>query len=91
MPGRRRLREVLHDASRGSPVAADKLFEASYRELRHLAHQCLVRERPDHTLQTTDLVHEAYLRLMRGSELGLKDRAHFLAVASRALPASTSM
>lgn len=62
----------------------DRLFETLQRELRAIAARQLSRERPDHTLQPTALVHEAYLRLVK-KELDWKDRAHFLATAARAI------
>jgi RNA polymerase sigma factor (TIGR02999 family) len=54
-----------------------------YKELRRLAHYHLQSERPDHTLQSTALVHEAYLRLLGGQPVELQNRAHFIAIASR--------
>jgi RNA polymerase sigma factor (TIGR02999 family) len=54
-----------------------------YAELRRLAHRRLAGERPDHTLQTTALVNEAYLRLVDQSSLQWQNRAHFFAVAAR--------
>lgn len=62
---------------------ADALFAVVYDELRRLARHHLRQERPDHTLQPTALVHEAYVRLAR--QEGFASRAHFLAVASRAM------
>jgi RNA polymerase sigma factor (TIGR02999 family) len=54
-----------------------------YRELHDLAHRFLRRERPGHTLQSTALVHEAYLRLVDQGPVDTRDRAHFVAVAAR--------
>ena len=54
-----------------------------YQELRRIAQHHLRQERPDHTLQSTALVHEAYLRLVRQAPAEVENRAHFLAVASR--------
>ena len=54
-----------------------------YKELRRLAHYHSQSERPDHTLQSTALVHEAYIRLVGGEPVELQNRAHFIAVASR--------
>ena len=82
---RTKLTEAVREASGGSPSALDTLFDACYDELRRLAHKCLVGERPGHTLQTTELVHEAYLRLVETPKLDWKDRAHFFAVASRVM------
>jgi len=61
----------------------DRLFPLVYSELRRLADSCLRRERPSHTLQRTALVHEAYLRLLGGSQPDYQDRAHFLGIAAR--------
>lgn len=76
---------ILHDAARGSPEAADRLLPLIYAELRVVAERCLRRERPDHTLQATELVHEAYLRLIDQTRCEWRNRAHFLAVASMAM------
>jgi RNA polymerase sigma factor (TIGR02999 family) len=61
------------------------LFEAVYQELRFLARQYLRSERPDHTLQATALVHEAYLRLMRGQPIVWQNRAQFFSIASQVM------
>jgi RNA polymerase sigma factor (TIGR02999 family) len=53
-----------------------------YRELRRVASRLLQNENPGHTLQSADLVHEAYLRLMTGAEVDWRDRAHFFAVSA---------
>jgi RNA polymerase sigma-70 factor (ECF subfamily) len=75
--------QLLHEARAGDPSAMDRLFPLVYAELRRLADSCLRRERPGHTLQRTALVHEAYLRLLGGSQPDYQDRAHFLGIASR--------
>lgn len=69
----------------GDPAAAGAAFESAYRQLRTLAHQRLRHERDGHTLNTTALVHETYLRLAAAGEVNWQDRAHFFAVASRAM------
>jgi len=69
----------------GDRHAVDRLFPLVYDELRRIAHRQLGRERPDHTLGTTALVHEAYLKLVDQSRAQLTDRAHFFAVAARAM------
>jgi RNA polymerase sigma factor (TIGR02999 family) len=56
-----------------------------YQELRRLAKRHMLGQPPGHTLRTTDLIHEAYLKLVRGEQTGWKDRLHFLAVASRTM------
>lgn len=68
----------------GDRQALDALIPIVYDELRRLAGQCLQRERPDHTLGTTALVHEAYVRLI-DANIPWHDRAHFYAVSARIL------
>jgi len=63
--------------------AESRLLPLVYGELRRLARACLVRERSDHTLSPTALVHEAFLRLAEGGQPAWQDRAHFFGVASR--------
>lgn len=77
--------ELLRAMSAGSPSAAEQLLPAVYEELRGLAAAYLRRERRDHTLQPTALVHEAYLRLVGENQPSWTGRAHFLAVAARAM------
>ena len=67
----------------GDREALDSLMPLVYEELRGLAHHYLQNERHGHTLQSTALVHEAYLRLMGGQPLHVQNRAHFIAIASR--------
>jgi RNA polymerase sigma factor (TIGR02999 family) len=69
----------------GDAIAKERLFELVYEQLRHMAHQALRKEREDHTLATTDLVHEAYMRLVDQSNVEWQDSSHFFAVASRAM------
>jgi RNA polymerase sigma factor (TIGR02999 family) len=66
-------------------VTGDELLKPVYEELRRLAKRHLSGQRPGHALQTTDLVNEACLKLLRPSENRWKDRIHFLALASRAM------
>jgi RNA polymerase sigma factor (TIGR02999 family) len=75
--------ELLHHWAQGDEAALRDLIPLVYKELRRLAHYHLQSERPDHTLQSTALVHEAYLRLIGGQPVELRDRAHFIATASR--------
>ena len=75
--------ELLHQWTQGDEKALRALAPLVYKELRRLAHYHLQSERPDHTLQSTALVHEAYLRLLGGQPPELQNRAHFVAVASR--------
>jgi RNA polymerase sigma factor (TIGR02999 family) len=69
----------------GDGEALDELFPLIYDELRRLAAHLLRRERAGHTLDTTALVHEAYVRLTGRREASVKDRAHFVAVAAQAM------
>ena len=75
--------QLLLRASAGDQKAVDALFERVYGELRGLAKNYLQDERPDHTLQATALVHEAYLRLMNQHEPAWQNRAHFLGIFAR--------
>ncbi len=75
--------ELLRQWKEGDQEALRALAPLVYKELRSLAHYHLQSERPDHTLQSTALVHEAYLRLQGGQPVELQNRAHFVAVASR--------
>ena len=77
--------QLLADWGHGDQAAVQKLTPLVYEELRRLAHHYMERQRPDHTLQTTALVHEAYLRLVDQSKPSFKDRSHFLAVAAKAM------
>jgi RNA polymerase sigma factor (TIGR02999 family) len=69
--------------SDGDRSALDKLIPLVERELHQLAHRYLIRERPDHTLQTTALVHEAYMRLVEQRRARFENRTHFFAIAAR--------
>lgn len=74
---------LLLRASAGDRGAVDALTPLLYEQLRRVAHQRLRVERADHTLTTTALVHEAYLRLIEVKRVQWNDRTHFLAMASR--------
>jgi RNA polymerase sigma-70 factor (ECF subfamily) len=69
-------------AWRGGEGNPERLMEVVYGELQRIAHRQLRRERAGHTLQTTALVHEAYLRLIDQNRVDWRDRGHFFAVAS---------
>ena len=77
--------QLLADWSRGDDAAFAKLTPLIYEELRRLAHHHMGGQRPDHTLQTTALVNEAYLRLADQTNPSWQNRAHFFAVAARAM------
>lgn len=70
----------------GDLKARDRLFEAVYRELHRMAHRLVALERPGHTLQTTGVVHEAYLRLAQGKVLkNPQNRRYFFGAAAKAM------
>jgi RNA polymerase sigma factor (TIGR02999 family) len=77
--------ELLADMARGDRGAADRLFELVYEELRGIAEAYHRRQPANLTLQPTSLVHEAYIRLVDHADAGYKDRAHFRAVAAKAM------
>jgi RNA polymerase sigma factor (TIGR02999 family) len=74
---------LLDEWRAGSREALQALIPVVYEELRRIARHHLRQERPDHTLQSTALVHEAYLRLIKQGPADVETRAHFLAVASQ--------
>lgn len=74
---------LLADWSHGDESARDKLMPVVYNELRRLARRFMTRERSDHSLQATALVHEAYLRLVDQRQVRWQGRAHFFALASQ--------
>ena len=75
--------ELLADWSEGDQEALNKLIPLVYDELHKLASRYLRRERPDHTLQTTAVVHEAYLKLVNQRDANFENRLHFFAVAAQ--------
>jgi RNA polymerase sigma-70 factor (ECF subfamily) len=75
--------QILDDWSRGDGEALNRLVPLVYAELRRIAGRRLGRERQGHTLQTTALIHEAYLRLLAQRRVRWQNRAHFFAVAAR--------
>jgi RNA polymerase sigma factor (TIGR02999 family) len=79
------LTELLQAHARGDEAALDRLFPRVYDELRQMARGRMRRERPDHTLGATELVHEAFFRLVRLDRIDWRSRAHFLAIASHAM------
>lgn len=76
---------LLEQIAGGDKSAVDALLPLVYQELRKLAQHQLKRERPDHTLNATGLVHEAYLKLIDQKEAAWQNRAHFMAVAAQAM------
>ena len=77
--------ELLRAHAAGDTAAIDRLFPQVYDELRRIARGRLRHERADHTLGATELVHEAFFRLVRLDRIDWRGRAHFLAIASRAM------
>jgi RNA polymerase sigma factor (TIGR02999 family) len=81
---------LVHRVRSGDTASAERLFPLVYDELRAAARRALAREQPGHTLHATELVHEAFFKLL-GSEVSVdesgewQDRAHFLAIAARAM------
>jgi RNA polymerase sigma-70 factor, ECF subfamily len=80
-----RVTQLLQQWSHGDDPALAELTPLVYEELRRLAHHYMEGERPGHTLQTTALVNEAYLRLADQTNPNWQSRAHFFAVAARAM------
>lgn len=79
------ITKLLRAVEGGDREAMDQLFQAVYEELRSVARGHRSRWQGNHTIETTVLVHEAYLRMARGAKLSWEDRVHFFAVASRAM------
>jgi RNA polymerase sigma factor (TIGR02999 family) len=77
------ITQLLIELTDGKRTAADALLPLIYDELRSLAANYLRRERPNHTLQPTALVHEAYLRLVDQTHVNWQNRAHFFGVAAQ--------
>ncbi len=77
--------QLLADWSHGDHAAFEKLIPLVYEELRHLAQRYMEGQRPNHTLQTTALVNEAYLRLADQGKPNFTNRSHFFAVAAKAM------
>lgn len=79
------ITRLLADWSKGDQAALDKLLPLVYDELHRLSSSYMRRERPDHTLQTTALVHEAYLRLVGQQNVRWQTRVHFFAAAAQVM------
>ena len=79
------ITELLHQMRAGDESARGELITVVYQTLHRIAQSHLRKERPDHTLQPTALVNEAYLKLFGHSEIEFADRAHFFGVVSRAM------
>ena len=84
-PAKQETTRILKSIAAGDPTAAERLLPLVYNELRALAASFLQQQRPDHTLQPTALVHEAYLRMIDQTDAAWTTRAHFFAVAAKAM------
>ncbi len=82
-PSPQQVTQLLVAWGDGDQAALDELTPLVYEELRRLAHRCMSRERPGHTLQTSALVNEAYLRLVDQKDIHWQNRAHFFGIAAR--------
>ena len=85
MMDRSDVTRILENAAAGHPSASEELLPLVYDELRKLAQGYMMQERPDHTLQATALANEVCVRLLGAHEISWQSRAHFFAVASRAM------
>jgi RNA polymerase sigma factor (TIGR02999 family) len=83
MASSKEVTQMLKDWNKGDRTAFENLMPIVYNELRRIAAAYLSRERPGHTLQTTALVHEAYLQLVDEQDLEWNDRIHFFRVAAQ--------
>jgi len=82
-PGPGEITQLLHQWRTGNRQAESKLFELLMPDLRKIAGHCLRGERPGNSLQTTLLVNEAFLRLVKSKNVDWQDRGHFLAISAR--------
>lgn len=82
MSDREEITAILQAINSGSSNAPEQLLPLVYDELRRLARSYMKSERPDHTLQATALVHDAYIRLVDWENVSWQNRAHFFSVAS---------
>jgi RNA polymerase sigma-70 factor, ECF subfamily len=77
--------EMISDWTQSRQLSPPELFELIYKDLRKIAHAYMRRERPDHTLQATALVNEAYLRMFQGEPFHWKSRKHLFCVMAQAM------
>ncbi len=77
------ITQLLLAWGEGDQAALERLMPLVYEEMRKIARRYMVRQRPDHTLQTTALVNEAYLRLIDSSKVKWQNRAHFFAISAQ--------
>ena len=81
----RQISHLLIDWSRGDELALEQLMPLVYEELRQMARGYMRGQSPGHTLQTTELIHEAFLKISKGGGRNWENRAHFFGVAARAM------
>ena len=74
---------LLQKAGKGDQLAENELYIKILPQLKRIAQQRMLKERNDHTISSTGLLHEFYLKLMRSRKLTINDRNHFFAIASR--------
>jgi RNA polymerase sigma factor (TIGR02999 family) len=79
------ITQLLVDWSEGKEFAKEQLFPLVYEELRQMARRHMRRQPSGHTFQTTELIHEAYLKLANKNEMNWQNRAHFFGVAAQAM------
>src|SRR5215216_7501880 len=82
-PSLDQITQLLKDWGNADQAARDLLIPLVYEELRRMAHQHMRKERPGHTLQTSALVHEAFVRLVESNRVQWQNRAHFFGIAAR--------
>ena len=82
-PAPHEVTQLLIEWSNGNQAALEKLMPLVYEELHRLAHHYMVRERPGHTLQTSGLVNEAYLKLVDQNQVQWQNRSHFFGIAAQ--------
>jgi RNA polymerase sigma factor (TIGR02999 family) len=85
MTSSQEVTQLLVEWSHGNHATLDRLMPLVYAELHRIAARYLAAQRATHTLQTTALIHEAYLRMAHNSDIKWENRAHFLAVAAKAM------
>jgi RNA polymerase sigma-70 factor, ECF subfamily len=79
------ITQLLIDWSKGNELALEQLFPLVYEELRRMARSYMRRQPSGHTFQTTELIHEAYIKLAKNDEKNWQNRAHFFGVAAQAM------
>src|SRR5215213_8675229 len=79
------ISHLLKDWSQGDPAAFEKLMPLVYQELHQMARRYLRRQPSGHTFQTTELIHEAYLKIANQNEPNWQNRAHFFGVAAKVM------